>query len=51
MLIAKQLLYIERYTKVLAPDYVLTADPFIVKNIFADEAAAKAAALNLTFPE
>jgi predicted unusual protein kinase regulating ubiquinone biosynthesis (AarF/ABC1/UbiB family) len=51
MLVAKQLLYIERYTKVLAPEYVLTADPFIVKNIFPDEAAAKATALNVTFPE
>jgi predicted unusual protein kinase regulating ubiquinone biosynthesis (AarF/ABC1/UbiB family) len=51
MLVAKQLLYIERYTKVLAPEYVLTADPFIVKNIFPDEAAAKATGLNVTFPE
>jgi predicted unusual protein kinase regulating ubiquinone biosynthesis (AarF/ABC1/UbiB family) len=51
MLVAKQLLYIERYTKVLAPDYVLTGDPFIVKNIFPVEAAAKATALNMTFPE
>ncbi len=51
MLIAKQLLYIERYTKTLAPDYVLTGDPFVVKNIFPAEAAAKVAAMGGTFPE
>src|SRR5690606_27131538 len=33
VLIAKQLLYIERYAKALAPDYRITEDPFIVKNI------------------
>jgi predicted unusual protein kinase regulating ubiquinone biosynthesis (AarF/ABC1/UbiB family) len=46
-LIAKQLLYIDRYTKFLAPDYSMTADPFVVKNIFPAEAAAKAAELGL----
>ena len=51
MLIAKQLLYIERYTKELAPDYVLTADPFIVKNIFPEEAAKKAAELGVDLPD
>jgi predicted unusual protein kinase regulating ubiquinone biosynthesis (AarF/ABC1/UbiB family) len=51
MLVAKQLLYIERYTKSLAPDYVLVADPFIVRNIFPEEAAAKAAALGVEMPE
>jgi predicted unusual protein kinase regulating ubiquinone biosynthesis (AarF/ABC1/UbiB family) len=50
-LIAKQLLYIERYTKGLAPDYSITNDPFIVKNIFPEEAAAKAAELGVTFPD
>jgi hypothetical protein len=49
--VAKQLLYIERYTKSLAPDYVLVADPFIVRNIFPEEAAAKAAALGVEMPE
>src|SRR3546814_8989618 len=32
VLLAKQLLYIERYTKGLAPDYQLVGDAFIVKN-------------------
>ena len=51
VLIAKQLLYIERYTKGLAPDYQLVSDPFLVKNIFPEEAAQKAAALGVTFPD
>jgi predicted unusual protein kinase regulating ubiquinone biosynthesis (AarF/ABC1/UbiB family)/predicted transcriptional regulator len=50
-LIGKQLLYIERYTKVLAPDYQVVGDPFIMKNIFPEEAAAKAKELGVTFPE
>lgn len=51
VLIAKQLLYIERYTKGLAPDYSITTDPFIVKNIFPEEAAKKAAELGQVFPD
>jgi predicted unusual protein kinase regulating ubiquinone biosynthesis (AarF/ABC1/UbiB family) len=51
MLIAKQLLYIERYTKNLAPDYVLVSDPFIVRNIFPEEAAKKAAQLGVDMPD
>jgi predicted unusual protein kinase regulating ubiquinone biosynthesis (AarF/ABC1/UbiB family) len=51
MLIAKQLLYIERYTKNLAPDYVLVSDPFIVRNIFPEEAAKKAAELGVAMPD
>ncbi len=47
VLIAKQLLYIDRYTKHLAPDYAITSDPFIVANIFPVEAAAKAAELGI----
>ena len=50
-LIGKQLLYIERYTKVLAPDYQVIADPFIMKNIFPEEAARKAAELGVPFPD
>lgn len=41
-LIAKQLLYIDRFTKFLAPDYSITTDPYIVQNIFPEEAKAKA---------
>jgi hypothetical protein len=51
VLIAKQLLYIERYTKGLAPDYSITNDPFIVKNIFPEEAAKKAADDGIELPD
>lgn len=51
VLIAKQLLYIDRYTKHLAGDYSLAADPFIIKNVFPAEAARKAAELGVSFPE
>lgn len=51
VLIAKQLLYIERYAKALAPDYRITEDPFIVKNIFPEEAKAKAAELGIDMPD
>jgi predicted unusual protein kinase regulating ubiquinone biosynthesis (AarF/ABC1/UbiB family) len=51
MLIGKQLLYIERYTKVLAPDYSIIDDPFIVKNVFPEAAAKKAADLGVSFPD
>ncbi|MGI8493664.1 MAG: ABC1 kinase family protein, partial [Acidimicrobiales bacterium] len=47
VLIAKQLLYVDRYTKTLAPDYSLTSDPFIVKNIFPAEARAKATEMGI----
>jgi predicted unusual protein kinase regulating ubiquinone biosynthesis (AarF/ABC1/UbiB family) len=36
MLVAKQLLYIERYTARLAPDYSVITDPFLVRNVFPD---------------
>jgi hypothetical protein len=48
VLVAKQLLYVDRYTRYLAPDYSLTSDPFIVKNIFPIEAANKAAELGIS---
>jgi len=51
MLIGKQLLYIERYTRVLAPSYSIIDDPFIVKNVFPEAAAKKAADLGATFPD
>ena len=51
MLIAKQLLYIERYTKGLAADYQLVGDPFLMKNIFPDEAAKKSADMGVPFPD
>ena len=38
MLVAKQLLYIERYVRELAPDYAVITDPFLVRNVFPDAA-------------
>lgn len=51
VLIAKQLLYIDRYARHLAPDYTVTSDPLIVKNIFPVEAAAKAAELGVSLED
>jgi len=51
VLIAKQLLYIDRYARHLAPDYTVTSDPLIVKNIFPDEATAKAAELGVALDD
>ncbi len=51
MLVAKQLLYIERYTARLAPDYAVITDPFLVRNVFPDAAAAYLAAGGAPFPE
>jgi predicted unusual protein kinase regulating ubiquinone biosynthesis (AarF/ABC1/UbiB family) len=51
MLVTKQLLYFERYAKVHAPNWALARDVFLVKNIFPEAAAEKAAALGITFPD
>lgn len=51
VLVGKQLLYVERYAKALAPTYSMIQDPFIVKNIFPEAAAARAAQLGVTFPD
>lgn len=50
-LFTKQLLYFERYSAALAPDWVLGADPFVLRNIFPAEATARAAALGLNLPD
>ncbi|HEY0575861.1 MAG TPA: AarF/UbiB family protein [Pseudonocardia sp.] len=50
-LFTKQLLYFERYSAALAPDWVLGTDPFVLKNIFPVEAAERAAALGLAMPD
>ena len=50
LLIAKQLAYIERYAKGLAPDYALIQDLFLVQNIFPDETAARVAELGVELP-
>ena len=51
VLFAKQLLYIERYIKGLAPDWQFASDLFLVKNIFPAEAARKAAETGVLFPD
>ncbi|HZU79964.1 MAG TPA: AarF/UbiB family protein [Acidimicrobiales bacterium] len=51
VLIAKQLLYVDRYARHLAPDYTITADPLIMKNIFPADAAAKAASLGVSLDD
>ena len=38
-LLGKQFLYFERYVKGIAPDYQMVRDPYLVKNIFPEEAA------------
>jgi len=51
VLIAKQLAYMERYAKGMAPDYRIIQDLYLVKNIFPEAVAAKAAELGIDVPE
>jgi predicted unusual protein kinase regulating ubiquinone biosynthesis (AarF/ABC1/UbiB family)/CBS domain-containing protein len=51
LLVAKQLLYFERYAKLLAPNYVMARDVFLIKNVFPDDVAKKAAELGVELPE
>jgi predicted unusual protein kinase regulating ubiquinone biosynthesis (AarF/ABC1/UbiB family) len=51
MLVGKQLLYIERYTRELAPDYAVIKDPFLVRNVFPEAAEKLLADTGATFPE
>lgn len=50
VLVAKQLAYMERYAKGLAPDYQIIQDLYLIKNIFPDEVQAKAAELGIDLP-
>ncbi len=50
VLFSKQMLYMERYIKGLAPDWEFSSDPFLLKNIFPAEATKKAAELGMVFP-
>ncbi|WP_051580004.1 ABC1 kinase family protein [Pseudonocardia acaciae] len=50
-LFAKQLIYFERYSRALAPGWVLSADPFVLRNIFPADAAARAAELGVPMPD
>ena len=49
-LLGKQFLYFERYVKGIAPDYLMVHDPFLIKNVFPDEAARLMAELRATNP-
>ena len=51
VLVAKQLLYMERYTKALAPQWHIATDLFLIRNIFPEAAAARAAELGFEFPD
>lgn len=51
VLVSKQLLYFERYSKTLAPDYVLARDLYLLKNIFPEEVATAAAQRGVTLPD
>jgi predicted unusual protein kinase regulating ubiquinone biosynthesis (AarF/ABC1/UbiB family) len=50
VLIAKQLAYMERYAKGMAPDYRIIQDLYLIKNIFPEAVAAKAAELGIEVP-
>ena len=51
MLVGKQLLYIERYTKELAPDYAMITDPFLLSNVFPEAAEELRAQTGTVFPD
>jgi predicted unusual protein kinase regulating ubiquinone biosynthesis (AarF/ABC1/UbiB family) len=51
VLFSKQLLYIERYIKGLAPKWDFATDLFLVKNIFPGDAATRAAEMGVVFPD
>jgi predicted unusual protein kinase regulating ubiquinone biosynthesis (AarF/ABC1/UbiB family) len=51
LLVTKQLVYFEGYSKVLAPSYVLARDLYLVRNLFPDEVRQKAEELGVTLPD
>jgi predicted unusual protein kinase regulating ubiquinone biosynthesis (AarF/ABC1/UbiB family) len=51
VLTSKQLLYFERYSKELAPDYNMARDLYLIKNVFPEAVAARAAELGVTLPD
>ena len=51
VLVTKQLLYFERYAKELAPNYNMARDLYLLKNVFPEAVAEKAAAEGIEFPE
>jgi predicted unusual protein kinase regulating ubiquinone biosynthesis (AarF/ABC1/UbiB family) len=51
VLVTKQLVYFERYAKALAPNYNMARDLWLLKNVFPEATAVKAAERGITFPE
>ncbi|MEO7427830.1 MAG: AarF/UbiB family protein [Acidimicrobiales bacterium] len=51
VLVTKQLLYFERYARELAPGWAMARDLYLVKNIFPDEVAKKAADEGIELPD
>ena len=51
VLFSKQMLYMERYIKGLAPEWQIATDVYLVKNIFPEDAARKAAECGIVFPD
>ncbi len=50
ILAAKQLAYFERYAKELAPNWILGKDLFLLRNVFPEEIARRAAELDFLLP-
>lgn len=50
VLVAKQLMYFERYARTLAPDYVMARDLFLLKNVFPEAVAAAASERGIELP-
>jgi predicted unusual protein kinase regulating ubiquinone biosynthesis (AarF/ABC1/UbiB family) len=50
-LIVKQLLYFERYSREFAPAWPMFRDLYLVRNVFPDAVAARAAQLQVEFPD
>ncbi len=51
ILVSKQLVYFERYGRRFAPHWKMARDLYLIRNIFPDEVAEKAAAEGITFPD
>ena len=51
ILVSKQLLYFERYSKNLAPDYVMARDLYLIRNVFPEAVAKACAERGITLPD
>jgi predicted unusual protein kinase regulating ubiquinone biosynthesis (AarF/ABC1/UbiB family) len=51
VLVTKQMLYFERYAKELAPDYNMSRDLFLLKNVFPEAVAEQCTARGVVLPE